>query len=60
MTAVVKFTRGDEVYVKSTGAPLEVLHQEGSNVLTRRANGGGQWTYDAEELAPIHGQSCNI
>ena len=48
-----KFTPGEEVVVRSSGELVEVVAQDGDNVLVKRTyTGGAQWTHSAADLMP--------
>lgn len=48
-----EFTPGQEVVIKSSGELVEVVAQDGKNVLVKRTfAGGAQWTHSADDLMP--------
>ena len=50
---MLDFSPGQEVVIRSTGELVEVVAQDGPNVLVKRTfAGGAQWLHDASDLMP--------
>lgn len=56
---IAKFDPGSFAVIKSTGELVDVVAQDGINVLVKRAS-GTQWTHDAVDLMPYSDVVCPI
>lgn len=56
---IAKFEPGSFAVIKSTGELVDVVAQDGINVLVKRET-GAQWTHDATDLLPYSDEVCPI